>query len=107
MPGAGFQPAGLSPAGFGPVQQAPAPIFIILPDPLTGKSLTGRFIDPRTRQYAFTTDGRTQGFGTVPQLVQIALMTIFNQSVIAGFGNQLYLLKPEMTLWLKIVMSAI
>ena len=71
--GAGLCPAGFSPAGYGVVEVAVAPNLVPLPDPQTGLSQTGRFVDQATGDYTFTADGRVQGMPTVYQLVLLAV----------------------------------
>jgi hypothetical protein len=87
--GAGSQPAGSSPAGIGsPSTAAAQGNPVIFPDARTGFSQTGRSLNPITKDYVFTSDGRSQGFGTTPQRMQLALTTVFNSSAIPGFGQQ-------------------
>jgi hypothetical protein len=87
--GAGSQPAGSSPAGIGsPATTTSQANPVIFPDPRTGLSQTGRAINPVTKDYYFTADGRSQGFATTPQRMQLALTTIYGSSAIAGFGQQ-------------------
>lgn len=75
--GAGASPAGTTPAGYGAIGAAPAaPTLAPLPDPTTGLSCTGRYINPSTGDYQITADGRWQGMGTVPQLVLLAIKAI-------------------------------
>lgn len=71
--GAGAAPAGSSPAGYGVPDTAPAPILVPLPDPRTGLSQGGRYINQQTKDYAFTSDGRLQGMPNVNQMVLIAI----------------------------------
>jgi hypothetical protein len=74
--GVGLFPAGLFPAGFGvPETAAPSPNSP-LPDPSTGISHTGRFINQQTKDYVVQSDGRLQGMPTVAQLVLIAVQNI-------------------------------
>lgn len=74
--GAGGCPAGTSQAGYGVVAGAPAPDETPLPDPSTGLSQTGRYIDQTTGDYTFTVDGRVQGMPTVYQLVLLAIENV-------------------------------
>ena len=60
--GAGIAPAGTSPAGIGQ---------------------TGRLLNPATGDYTFTSDGRLNGEATVPQLVKLALLTIYNSACVS------------------------
>lgn len=85
--GAGGAPAGTSAAGYGVPDKAFVPNNAILPDLRTGVAQTGRAIDPTTKSYTFTSDGRLRGVGTVPQLVQLALSTIRGTSVIPTLGQ--------------------
>jgi hypothetical protein len=71
--GAGFTPAGFSPAGYGTIDVAPAPALVPLPDYRTGLSDSGRYINQKTGDYAWTADGRLQGMPTVNQLVLLAI----------------------------------
>lgn len=74
--GAGAFPAGAYGAGFGVFETAPATPTSPLPDPSTGLSLTGRFINQQTKDYVMQADGRLQGMPTVAQLVLIAIQDI-------------------------------
>ena len=71
--GAGLCPAGFSPAGYGLIDTAVAPGPTALPDPRTGVSDGGRYINQSTGDYVFTSDGRLLGMPNVYQLVLIAL----------------------------------
>lgn len=93
--GAGACPAGSSSAGYGVPDSAPAPITTMLPDPTTGQSLTGRAIDPTTKSYIFTPDGRIQGLQTVPQLVQLALTTTLGSSCLSTLGQTFLAIKEK------------
>lgn len=84
--GAGLAPAGVSPAGYGTPSTTTGPATNVLPDYVTGDTQTGRAIDPVNKTYTLTTDGRIQGVGTVQQLVQVALSTMFNSSAVVGLG---------------------
>jgi hypothetical protein len=86
--GAGFAPAGTSGAGYGVPDKATVPNNALLPDVRTGLPQTGRNIDPVTKSYTYTADGRIQGVGTVRQLVQLALITIRGSAVIADLGQE-------------------
>jgi hypothetical protein len=85
--GAGASPAGSSPAGSGTPAQAPAPSGAIFQDPVTGKQLDGRLINPQTRRYQFGTTGRVQGQLSVPQLVQIALTNVLGSAADPTVGQ--------------------
>jgi hypothetical protein len=85
--GAGGAPAGSSAAGYGVPDRAFVPNNAVLPDLRTGFSQTGRAIDPTTKSYSFTSDGRLRGVATVPQLVQLALSTIRGTAVISTLGE--------------------
>jgi hypothetical protein len=74
--GAGLFPAGSFPGGFGIPEAGPFSQFAPLPDPTTGLSQTGRFINQKTGDYVFTADGRLQGMPTVEQLVLLAITRI-------------------------------
>lgn len=84
--GAGFCPAGCSPAGYGTPDVIGPPNTVILPDPVTGLPQTGRFIDPVTKDYVMTADGRLQGMPTVRQLVQLVVQTTFGSSAMPSLG---------------------
>jgi hypothetical protein len=91
MPGGGNQPAGTSFAG-GYIPQPAAPGPTVLPSPTTGLPQTGRLINPKTRRFVYTSDGRAEGMGTVPQLVLIAWSTLdFSDVPVlgAGYENQI------------------
>jgi hypothetical protein len=85
--GAGMAGAGLSSAGYGLSGTGAANIVVPLPDPLTGKSLTGRLINFQNggSDYVFTADGRVSGMPTVQQLVLLALM---DPNVLQGIQDQ-------------------
>lgn len=74
--GAGLFPAGLFPGGYGAPATVAATPASPLPDPSTGLSLTGRFINPQTNDFVMQADGRLQGMPTVAQLVLIAIKDI-------------------------------
>jgi hypothetical protein len=57
-------------------------------DLATGASLTGRYIDPKTRQYVYDQYGRALGQSTVPQLVQLALTTKLGSSTVSTLGQR-------------------
>lgn len=84
--GAGLCPAGIAPAGYGVPDTVGPPASIPLPDPKTGLAQTGRFLDPTTKDYAFTSDGRLQGMPTVRQLVQLAIKTTLGSSALIDLG---------------------
>ena len=85
--GAGGAPAGTSAAGYGVPDSGTVNINVPLPSPITGASLTGRLIDPVTKDYVYTADGRAQGQATVPQLVLLALSTVLGSSAIPTLGQ--------------------
>lgn len=87
MLGAGVAPAGTSPAGIGQPDTTPAQSNVLFPDPVTGLGQTGRYIHPVTRTYTFASDGRTQGYATAQQLVDIALRTVRGQCAIPNLGQ--------------------
>jgi hypothetical protein len=84
--GAGLAPAGLSLGGFGSVFLPPVPNFVPLPDVRTGLSDSGRFINQRTGDYQFTSDGRLQGMPGVDQLVLLALLNNIDLSALQEKG---------------------
>jgi hypothetical protein len=73
MRGIGFQPAGASPAGFGAPTQTGLGANVVLPDVTVGGSHGSRKINPVTRDYVLTDDGRLEGMNNVQQLVQLAV----------------------------------
>ena len=85
--GAGFAPAGLASAGFGTLPAATSPSRAVLPDVVTQLPTTGRYINWRTGDYAFTADGRAVGMGTTQQLVLLALTTAVGSSAIPTLGQ--------------------
>jgi hypothetical protein len=87
--GFGLTPRGVGPYGYGTPATAPVPGGGVLRDEKTGATLTGRRIDPRTRQYVFDEYGRILGMPTVPQLMHLALHTEKGSSVLADLGHEL------------------
>jgi hypothetical protein len=85
--GAGGAPAGSSAAGYGVPDKATVPNNAPLPDMRTGLPQTGRFIDPVSKSYLFTTDGRVVGDGTVPQRVKLALTQVRGSSCVPTDGQ--------------------
>jgi len=81
--GAGVCPAGTSAAGYGVPDAGTSPNSAIFPDPLTGLPQTGRSVNSATGDYTFTADGRTQGMATVPQLVYLAVKTVFGSAALS------------------------
>jgi hypothetical protein len=66
---------------------APLPQTTIYPDPSTGVSQTGRLLDPSSKQYIYTSDGRIAGMPTVPQLVTLAFNTKKFRSALPNLGQ--------------------
>lgn len=87
--GTGFAPAGTSPSGYGVPDAGAVDINRPLPSPINGSSLTSRLINPVTKDYVYTADGRAVGQATVPHLVSIALMTALGSSAIPELGQTL------------------
>lgn len=85
--GAGLSPAGLAAAGYGVPDLSSVPLNAVLPDLKTGLPQTGRYLNPVTKDYQFTADGRIQGMGTVPQLVQLALTTTLGTCAVPTLGQ--------------------
>ena len=85
--GGGAAPAGSVSAGYGVPDAGTANINRPLPSPIDGSSLTGRLINPVTKDYIYTADGRAQGQATVPQLVSLALTTVLGSSAIPTLGQ--------------------
>ena len=85
--GAGGAPAGSSAAGYGVPDAAFVPNNAILPAIRTGLPQTGRAIDPVKKDFIMQADGRLQGMGTVPQLVQLAVTTILGSSCLPTLGQ--------------------
>ena len=84
--GAGLAPAGLAAAGYGVPDTTTIPNNACLPDPLTGLPQTGRLLDPITKDYVFTADGRLQGTPTSRQLMQLAVRTTLGSSASPTLG---------------------
>lgn len=76
--GAGLAPAGSCAAGFG----TPASAATSGPNSYG----TGAYLDPVRRDYSFDASGNRLKTGTVVQLVQLALGTVYNSSVLDGLG---------------------
>jgi hypothetical protein len=87
MIGAGLAPMGIAPAGMGVPDASPIQNPMLLPALRTGLSQSSRFIDPTTKSYAFTVDGRLQGIATVPSLVDLALRTVYASSCQSNLGQ--------------------
>ncbi len=85
--GAGLCPAGASPAGYGVPDRVGPPNAVALPHPVTGLPQGGRYLDPKTGDYVFTSDGRLQGMANVQQLVLLALRTTIGSSSLPTMGN--------------------
>jgi|SRR5579859_1668256 len=85
--GAGNAPAGDCSAGYGVPDNATKPNNALLPDLRTGLPQTGRYIDPVTKSYKFTADGRLYGLGTAQQLVQLALTQVRGSSCVPQDGQ--------------------
>jgi len=105
--GAGGCPAGSSSAGYGVPDKANVPNNAILPLPINGLPQTGRAIDPTTKSYTFTADGRIVGAPTVQQLVQLALTTVQGSSCIPPLGQTLSLIREKGTNYAQQVTAAI
>ena len=97
MIGAGGAPAGSSLAGYGVISLANVSINAPLPDPTpavglgTNFSTTCRLLVPNAANggrgdWAFTSDGRVVGCGTVRQNVQLALSTILGSACVVNLG---------------------
>lgn len=88
--GAGSQPAGVTPAS-GFITQPAVRSSVVYPKPSTGEPQSGRLLDPKTRSFASTDDGRFAGMSSVEQCVLIAWST-FDYSSIgpldAGYPNR-------------------
>jgi hypothetical protein len=93
--GAGYAPAGTSSAGYGVPDAAAVPNNAILPAILTGLPQTGRYINPQTGDYVFTSDGRLMGMDTVPQLVLLALTTTLGSSALPALGETFTLIREQ------------
>jgi hypothetical protein len=85
--GAAFAPAGSSFAGWGVPATANAPGGVVFRDPYTGVSLTGRRIDPVTKQFVIDANGRALGMTTAQQGMYLALRTVRNSSAARGLGQ--------------------
>jgi hypothetical protein len=89
MAGIGVQPAGVSPAGLGTPNEAADRGGRLFRDAKTGKSLSGRYIDPRTRRYVLDANGRTMGMTAAQQGVHFAVATDLGKSAVREIGNRL------------------
>lgn len=91
--GFGLQPAGSSPAGLGAPDVAPKHDGGVLRDPVTLASLGGRYLDPNTRQYVTTADGRMVGMTRAQQHVALIIATELGSSTVLEMGNRLRSIK--------------
>jgi hypothetical protein len=105
--GAGACPAGSSAAGYGVPDSAAVPINAVLPDVRSGLPQTGRAIDPVSKSYTFTPDGRLRGVATVPQLVQLALTTIRGTSVVPTLGQTFMQIQEKGANFAQVVAAAV
>jgi hypothetical protein len=87
--GCGLSYAGSTDAGYGQTFQAPIKAPYLLNDPFGPGSLTGRRIDPVTKDYVMSTTGNLYGMTTAQQLVELAFVTVLNSSSVLGMGNDL------------------
>lgn len=87
--GAGYSFAGTSDAGYGATFKAPIASPNLLNNPFGPGSLTGRRIDPVTKDYVMSPTGNLYGMSTAQQLVELAFTTVLNSSVVLGMGNEL------------------
>lgn len=86
MSGFGNAPFGVGPYGVGTPAIAPSLQGVIYADPTTGRSLSGRLVDPGTKQYVYNSNGLAIGVSSARQVVELALRTVFNSSGVAGMG---------------------
>lgn len=105
--GAGGCPAGVAAAGYGVPDTANVPNNAILPDANTGLPQTGRFIDPATKSYQFTADGRLRGVPTVQQLVQLALTTVRGSACLSNLGQTFAQIQEKGTNFQKQVTASV
>jgi hypothetical protein len=91
--GIGNTPFGAGPYGFGSTPTPPSPDGQVYYDAALGRTMTGRHIDPKTRQYVFDVAGRVAGQDTVPQRVGLAYMTARDSSALRDFGERLSLVE--------------
>lgn len=105
--GAGLTPAGSSSAGYGEPGSGALPNNAILPDTQTSFPQTGRYLNPATKDYEFTSDGRLYGMGTVEQLVQLALTTTLGSSCLATLGETFTLIQEKGSNYQQQVASAV
>lgn len=105
--GAGGCPAGAAAAGYGVPDAANVPNNAILPRPIDGLPQTGRALDPTTKAYTFTADGRIVGMPTVQQLVQLAITTDRGSSCVPTLGQTLRLIKEKGSNYAQQVTAAI
>jgi hypothetical protein len=105
--GAGFAPAGSSSAGYGLPDLGTLPNNALLPQFATGLPGSGRFINPVTKDYQFTSDGRLMGMGSVPQIVQLALTTKLGTCAVSTLGQTYYLIQEKGSDFARQVQSSI
>lgn len=93
MKGFGIQPAGTTPAGLGAPEEVPPYEPTLFRDRKTGKSLSGRYIDPGTRRYLMDASGRTFGMSIGQQGVHLAVTVALGTSAVTSLGNRLKSIK--------------
>lgn len=83
--GAGRSSAGVSPYGIG--TPAVSDTNGGVPTPNTfAESQGSRYIDSKTRQYVYNSDGRAKGQANIPHLVQMAFLTVAGSSAMPRLG---------------------
>jgi hypothetical protein len=86
--GFGSAPYGTGPYGIGTPFAVPSSAGRVLEDE-TGRQLSGRRINPLTRQYDYASNGRAIGQTTVYQMVQLACRTDESSSAAIDLGHRL------------------
>lgn len=86
MSGFGATPFGTGPYGLGTPATSSSNAGVPLPNEL-GVTQSGRYINPRTRQYEYDANGRAKGMPAVQQLVELAMLTVSGSSAMAPLGE--------------------
>lgn len=87
--GAGLSPAGSSDAGYGAVDIATIPAPDLFRNPYGVGNLTGRRIDPVTRDYSMSSTGNILGMTRAQQYVELVFLTNLGSSCLSSLGNDL------------------
>lgn len=76
---------GTAPYGLGTPATSSANAGVLLPND-KGETQGSRYINPRTRQYEYDSNGRAKGMPNVQQLVELALLTVRGTSAQTDLG---------------------